>query len=200
MLLSITGSLSQVLITFCVGLLALHYYLFHQLQYTRFSTALLVVACIVILISCALFFNIQVIAKKWKKGNFIHKLIPYRTEAIELAQSKLIFITSLSLLRFVIFSLQYYFLLHFFNLINSPFQSLALIALYFFIVSLIPTYALSELGVRGSVAIALFCPNAAYCAPVFAASLLLWIINLALPALVGALFVYQLKFFSAENE
>lgn len=200
MLLSITGSLSQVLITFCAGLLAMHYYLFHQLHYTSYYSALLLLAFSIILISCSLFFNIQTIAKKWKKGNFIHQLIPYHSEAFTLSKSKLINITSLSLLRFALFSVQYYFLLHFFNLVSSPLQSFALIALYFFFISLIPTYALSELGVRGSVAIALFCPDSVSCAPVFAASLLLWIINLALPALIGAVFVFQLKFFTADNE
>ena len=102
--------------------------------------------------------------------------------------------------RFAVFSFQYFLLLQFFNLSVSATESFILIALYFFLISLIPTFALSELGVRGSVAILLFCVDGVNCAPVFASTFLLWIINLALPAVIGSVFVYQLKFFKTEND
>jgi hypothetical protein len=73
--------------------------------------------------------------------------------------------------------------------------------------TVIPTIALSELGVRGSVSIFIF---ALYLEPignwsqntslaVFSASGVLWLINLAFPALLGALFVYSLRFFRKIN-
>ena len=67
----------------------------------------------------------------------------------------------------------------------------------------IPTIALSELGVRGSVSVFLFSlyfeKNGVVFGDlslaVFAASSSLWLINIIFPALIGTLFVYKLRFF-----
>ncbi|MFA6401838.1 MAG: hypothetical protein WCX31_09470 [Salinivirgaceae bacterium] len=57
----------------------------------------------------------------------------------------------------------------------------------------IPTFALAELGVRGSVAVLVIGTLSPLSSAIIAASVLLWIINLALPALVGAQFLYRFK-------
>ena len=69
--------------------------------------------------------------------------------------------------------------------------------------TMIPTIAITELGIRGSVA--LFLIGIYFGNPldmpdhinlgIVAASTALWIINLALPALTGTIFVFNLKFF-----
>ena len=53
----------------------------------------------------------------------------------------------------------------------------------FLLTTLVPTMALTELGVRGSVALALIPGDAA---GVLASTVLIWTINLAVPALLGA--------------
>jgi uncharacterized membrane protein YbhN (UPF0104 family) len=200
MLRSITGSLSQVLITFCFGLLAVYYYLF-QFKKINFSSSLFLVFTILTILACfLLFFEIKNISKNWTKWNFIRKIIPYHDAAFTLTKFELLKITALSFLRYALFSFQYYLLLKIFGISTHLFQSLVLISLYFLFITLIPTYALSELGVRGSVAIVLFCNSTTNCSAVFASSLLLWIINLAIPALIGTFFVFQLKFFNSTND
>ena len=109
----------------------------------------------------------------------------------------------LSLLRYLVFSLQFYLLLKAFDL-NLPYlKAMMLIGLVYLLVTIIPTIALSELGVRGSVSLFVF---AIYLEPlgnwsdqaalaVASASTILWLINLAFPALLGVLFVYSLRFF-----
>ena len=67
-------------------------------------------------------------------------------------------------------------------------------ALTFLSMSIIPTIALTELGVRGSVAI-YFGYISSNTIGILTASFALWIINLVVPAILGVLFVYQLKFF-----
>ena len=198
-LLNVVGSLSQVLITFCVGLFALQHYLLNYLNYQWNQSLLLFAVLLVAAVSVYLFFNIVSISKNWTRGNFIRKIIPYSDSAINLSKPEIAQILILSLLRYAVFSFQYYLLLCAFNIATSFAETSFLIALYFFFVSLIPTYALSELGVRGSVSLVLFGLISVNSGAILATSLLLWIINLALPAIVGAYFVYQLKFFSTSK-
>jgi hypothetical protein len=69
--------------------------------------------------------------------------------------------------------------------------------------AIIPTIALTELGIRGSVALYIFGLYSGQVLPVsganslgiFAASTLLWTINLGIPALIGTIFVFRLQFF-----
>ena len=68
-------------------------------------------------------------------------------------------------------------------------------SLTFLAMSIIPTIALTELGVRGSVAVYFFGFITSMHLAVVLASFSLWAINLVIPALIGLLFVYQLKFF-----
>jgi len=68
----------------------------------------------------------------------------------------------------------------------------------------IPTIALAEIGIRGSVAVYVFkfyfeyIHNTEVINPlaIIAASSVLWLVNLALPAIVGTFFVGRLHFFS----
>jgi len=77
-----------------------------------------------------------------------------------------------------------------------------LISLIYLLVSGIPTIALSELGVRGSVSLYVFHLYYGTMAvqndlngSIVTASSALWFINLALPALLGIIFIFNLKFF-----
>ena len=73
----------------------------------------------------------------------------------------------------------------------------------YFIMAIIPTIALTELGIRGSVALYFFGIYAGRFPVlegtanigVFAASTILWMINLGIPALIGTIFVFRLQFF-----
>ncbi|HRH01306.1 MAG TPA: lysylphosphatidylglycerol synthase transmembrane domain-containing protein [Bacteroidia bacterium] len=200
LILSMVGSISQVMLTLCFGLVALHQYLFKSALLTAFYYPLLFFVVGVILVSFYLFYNFKNIAISWKKWNFIHSIIPYNFQSIELPARDLSKVILLSLCRYIIFTVQFLLVLKIANLIVHPIESALLVFLYFFIVSLVPTFALTELGVRGSVAVALFCENPESCAEVLTAAFIVWFINLALPAIVGAYYVFQLRFFNSENE
>jgi len=57
----------------------------------------------------------------------------------------------------------------------------------------IPTITIAEPGVRGSLSLLIFGVFSTNEAGILAASLTLWIINLAIPALLGALYLAALK-------
>ncbi len=112
----------------------------------------------------------------------------------------------LSIGRYLIFSFQFFLLLKVFDVPVNYFQAMMLIGMVYMLMTIIPTIAITEIGIRGSVSIyvfetwlqhhGLFTPTSAL--SVISASTTLWLFNLAFPALIGVIFVYSLKFFRKE--
>ena len=137
------------------------------------------------------------------KGKLPEKLTSYIHILSVYTLDELIGIICLSLFRFVVFSFQMYLLLKIFSVDLPFFHAMIIIAVTFFVMTIIPTIAITELGIRGSVS--LFLIGIYFGGPesvpqsinlgIIAASTSLWIINLAIPALIGAIFVLNLKFF-----
>ena len=99
----------------------------------------------------------------------------------------------LSFLRYGVFTLQSVLLLRIVEVPASFAELAGLTALSYFFITLIPSIALGELGIRGSVNLALFGYAGALPSDILPATFALWAINLALPALFGAASVLFLK-------
>jgi hypothetical protein len=108
----------------------------------------------------------------------------------------------LSIIRYLIFSTQFYLALRLMGIHFTVFQCMMVIPVIYLALAAIPTVALTELGVRGSVSVFLFGLlaganglDAGATLAVVSASTLIWLINIALPSLAGVLVVFRLKFF-----
>ena len=96
---------------------------------------------------------------------------------------------------YLVFSCQYFILLRVFDVHLPFFDGMLMVFCVFFVLSMIPTISVAELGIRGSVAIYFFGKLSGNKLGIITASFGLWLINLVLPALIGSLFVFNLKFF-----
>ncbi len=94
-------------------------------------------------------------------------------------------ILALSALRYLVFALQFVLLLLLFAPEVAWLQACGAVPVIFLITTLVPTAVLTELGVRGSVAVAVLAPLEVGALPVLSATFTLWLANLALPAIVG---------------
>ncbi|MBO7477973.1 MAG: flippase-like domain-containing protein [Salinivirgaceae bacterium] len=92
----------------------------------------------------------------------------------------------LSICRSAIFILQLQQMLQSFGVRLELFDAFCSIALMYCFVSVIPTFALAEWGVRGSMALLFIVPLGGQPTQIIAASVALWIINVAVPAAAGA--------------
>ena len=109
----------------------------------------------------------------------------------------------LSMLRYLVFSFQFFLLLLLFNVKINYFEAMVLISIVYLSMAIIPTIAFTEIGVRGSVSVFIFSyfftlsqnTEINQELGVASASTLLWLFNLVIPAFVGAIFVFSLKFF-----
>jgi uncharacterized membrane protein YbhN (UPF0104 family) len=216
-LITILGSMSQLLVTFVMGTtciffmftgyyeelldyfgIPLHLYLYFLWGGGGF---ILLLNILVVL----LFLNVSLLSSLAEKlkGKFLEKASGYIHIISAYTVMELLMVIGFSLLRFMIFSLQMYLLLLLFN-VKLPFShGMMIIAVVFFVMTIIPTIAITELGIRGSVSLFLIgmyyggpelIPNAAALG-IVAASTSLWLINLAFPALMGGIFAFSLKFF-----
>jgi len=211
---TIIGSMAQLLTTILYGCLAVVFFfpwywnLGNRLNlWFYLGLVLMILVLLFMLIFAYLnFASFSVIIKR-VSGRFYEKIKKY-SEVFALYEARnLLLILLISTLRYIVFSFQFYLLLKAFNVPVNYYSAIVLIGLIYLAMTIIPTIALTELGVRGSVSLFVF---GLYLNPtglwtenagvgVVSATSVLWLINLAIPALLGVIFVYSLRFFRKTN-
>jgi len=101
----------------------------------------------------------------------------------------LLLLLGISLLRYCIFLMQYGFALYLFSVLLNPYQLFATVSLCFLILTSVPNFAIAELGMRGVVGIWIIGFYSTNSAGILLAAFSLWVVNLVLPAALGALFL-----------
>ncbi len=191
---SLIGSVAQFVITVCAGLIALFAYFKMELNaidptksvpvFYCYITEVLLILGLVLLWMIYRFRNI-----------FSVRIQTYIQAFFEIERKEIFIIVVLSAIRYSVFSFQYYLVLQVFQ-INVDFKiAIMLIAITFLVTSVIPTFALTEIAVRGASAVYFFSAVGADPAVIVAASFTIWFINLAMPAIIGSFFIWKLKFF-----
>jgi len=214
---TILGSMSQLLVTFLAGTSCtfflflghhealLDYFNIQAYLYTWFlwGGGVLIMGLNVLFI--LLFLNISLlsaVAAKLK-GKVLEKITSYIQVLSAYTSRELLLIILLSASRFLVFSLQMFILLRAFS-VEIPFiDGMITIGVIFFAITMIPSVAIAELGIRGSVSLFLiglhfgspFDIPADLALGIVAASTSLWLINLVIPALSGAILAFSLNFF-----
>jgi uncharacterized membrane protein YbhN (UPF0104 family) len=214
---TILGSMSQLLVTFlagtsCIFLFFLGYHETllgyfnvpaHLYTWFLWGGGLLILGLDILFV--LLFLNISLLSALAGRlsGRIPERINSYIRVLSAYSSRELMVIILLSAFRFFIFSLQMYLLLRAFA-VDIPFMpGMIIVGVIFFAITMIPTVAIAELGIRGSVSLFLIgiwlgMPAgmpAETSIGIVAASTGLWLINLAIPALAGALLAYTLKFF-----
>ena len=201
-LITVLGSMSQLLTTILfgsVGILFLNNYIpgIHDLyKEMDFAYPLLFFMLLFInILLLLLFHNISVISSLMDKFNCLSKYKKYKEVFTYYNAQELMMVFLLSISRYVIFTTQFFILLKLFLVDVSYFDAIVLSMVMLFAISVIPTISISEIGVRGSVALYLFSFVSLNAVGILSATFLLWVINLLVPAIIGTLFIFTLKFF-----
>jgi uncharacterized membrane protein YbhN (UPF0104 family) len=209
-LITIIGSISQLLVTISVGLFGFIAFFFQHLKKDSalqdyLGAGIILMVPILVFLLLLLYFNmgsvtpllVRLLRGRWEKYSGYAEVFS-RYDAKDLFRVLL-----LSFLRYVVFSAQFYILLLLFK-VNIPYpEAIILISMVYLLMLMLPTFAMTELGIRGSLSVFIFsyyfmrtgAPQDPFQLGVFAASSLLWLINIVLPALAGTVFVFNLKFF-----
>lgn len=99
----------------------------------------------------------------------------------------------LSTLRYLVFSFQFYVLLNLFEVELDYTQSMIIITSMYILASVIPSLAIFDLVIKGSVALFLFSFAGVGTLTILSITTLMWILNFALPAIFGSYFVLNFK-------
>jgi hypothetical protein len=97
----------------------------------------------------------------------------------------------LSMFRYFIFTTQFFLLLKLFGIDLSYGLVLSKLGLFYLITSLIPSTFWAELGIKESLAVWVFSGLLVNSLIIATATLLLWVINLLIPAIAGNYFLYK---------
>ncbi len=184
---TLAGGVSQLVVTLIMGTLGFVFYekMGHIPELIQLATGIAGLLFIGLLLF--FYFHIRVVrawfpVRKWTKS--IRKyLLVYRQYKRQELETVLLY----SLTRYLVFCIQFYILLIFFG-VHIPFlESMMLIFVMFFIQTISPTTGLTELVVRGGTTLFLFQRFTDNTTAVLFASYGIWIINLLIPALIGAI-------------
>ncbi len=193
-----TGSLSQMMITIILGVISGVIFLFlydNKLDGINSNTLLFIkiISVFILVFGLFIFFNLRIVENFFNKLHLseniksaVHILASYK-------KTELFKILLLSFLRYIVFMLQFYLLLKLFEVELSFSIALMTITLTYLVSSIIPSFTLTEIGIRGSAAIFFMAMFSVNIPGIIAATAVLWIINLAVPAIVGAVLFYMTK-------
>jgi uncharacterized membrane protein YbhN (UPF0104 family) len=206
---TLIGSFAQITVTFSVGLFCLLSFVDHYLR-IPYRIGEYLFMSLVFFVPCLVFVLILIYFKVGLLADFITRFFPGKWE--KLKQYSRIFskyssrelgaVLVLSFIRYAVFSTQFYLLLRIFGADVPVAEGFILIPVIYLVMAMVPTVALVELGVRGSVSMFIIglyferigmAGSETLLAPL-AASSFLWLINLVLPAVIGTFFVFNLKF------
>ncbi|MCC7302205.1 MAG: flippase-like domain-containing protein [Bacteroidia bacterium] len=102
-------------------------------------------------------------------------------------------VTGLSVLRYLVFLVQYWLILRWFGIVDADWTGWILIPMVFFVTSVIPGLLVFplDISIRGASAVLFLSPVCADAEAVLFASLMIWCFNLAIPALSGAALMFK---------
>ncbi|MBK7184264.1 MAG: flippase-like domain-containing protein [Bacteroidetes bacterium] len=191
------GSISQLTVTMVFGLAAIAFAYYQNVL--RLDEIELVKKNYWMLMLLVLFFNwLFFLYPNFMGLNFGTKA-NYVEALYDVDYKQWLYVFMLSMMRYIVFLMQFFILLMAFD-IQVGFQTaVTVIALLFFVSSFIPSFATTEVITRGATAVYLFNLANIDTSFVIIVSLLLWAINLAIPALLGGLFVWKMKFFKEKK-
>lgn len=201
---TIVGNVAQLLVTLVMGSVGLVFFA-HEINNNllHFSPngllSLKILAFVVDIAILFIYFNttrLEQYSRHWL-GLYKYPFVKHLRMLSRFGRADLMKVALMSWARYMIYATQYYLLFLAFGMQIGYGQGIMLVSVLFFALTIVPTVAVAELGVRGLLSvyiIQLLSVPAMTEAPAVAASSALWMINIALPALLGGIFVFDLKF------
>ncbi|MFQ3579284.1 MAG: lysylphosphatidylglycerol synthase domain-containing protein [Bacteroidales bacterium] len=162
------------------------------------------------IIAISLFFFLIIFIILVKRSAILKKILTFETFPVirklmvgfgEIPRRNLVFMFRMGVLRYVLYILQFHILLQIVGVDISLFQTICGVGIMYLISTIIPSFTfIDELGIRVGTAIGVLAIFTGDSNAVAIASIGLWSINIAFPALIGGIFLLQRnKVCSIEN-
>ncbi len=193
---TLIGSFSQIVVNMSIGGFFCIIYLSQYLKintYFVFSVGLLYILLAAFL--WVSYFNVEIVTILFKKYSIFKKMAPYVDTVKKYNAQDLRKLLIYSTWRYGIYCMQFFLLLKVFRTGVKWLDGLVLIPNVFFIQGILPTMAIFDVSLRSQVALQILSEHATGAMfQVVAASLVLWFINLIIPACIGGILALFTKF------
>jgi hypothetical protein len=194
---TIVGSISQLIITLLmggIGLIVLQSKIEEVHLISPIWLEVIIYGVIAVLVILTLFYYRLSWIIKWVDRLPGSRRFAYLVNALEDFDATLLTrLLSLSLLRFIVFIVQYYLLFRLFDVQVLWWQGFWSVSVSFLVMAVIPTFAIAELGLRGRIGLILTGLFSSNKAGIIFATAGIWLINLIIPAIAGSLLILSIK-------
>jgi MFS family permease len=199
--LTITGSISQLLITMvmgCLGLVFLRYFSHTDSNalpvLPHFWGDVLIYFSVVCTVLLFLFYiRLGWLVRLLEKLPALNKVVKHIAVLDEFNTKQLVQLLSLSLLRYLVFVMQYVMLLKVMQVDINTGVSFWLITVFYLVMAVAPTIGFLELPIRVKASLQLMQLYSTNTLGIQTASLAIWLINLVIPAVIGSMLILGIK-------
>ncbi|GAA3635572.1 lysylphosphatidylglycerol synthase domain-containing protein [Flavivirga jejuensis] len=188
-LINLLGNISQMFVTTLFGVIGFSFFIATyqvNINYYKFAQFLLIGLLIIVLIAFGIR-KTKFTIKGFSLKKIKHFILGYPKKTMALA-------LFLSMLRYVIFSFQFYLLLVFFGIEISYFNAMTVITSMYLLASIIPSIFIFDVIIKGSVAIYLFGIMDINEITILSTITIMWLLNFVLPSIFGSYYVINFNF------
>ncbi len=194
------GSVGQMVITNILGSLALVWFVLVFLNlHSAYEIGIVALACILIAFFALFYFNIAWLLGLLGRIPFLTRFKRFFKVLSRYDKPGLLKVFLLCLARFVVFTSQYCVLIHMLIPQMPIFQMAMMVFILFFIQSALPSLDLLDVGIRTLTASYFFSYITHQDVAIIAATAMIWLVNLIIPAILGSAFVFKLNFFGTNR-
>ncbi len=194
---TIIGSFAQMLVTSAFGVLGLLFYLY-AVEQSSFLYFLLGLSFIMACGMLYILFHLDKLVDFCKRVPLLRKVTVYIEVIKRYDVSILLKLIFYAISRYLVYSTQFFLLLYVTHGSFLPIETFAGIWLLFWIIAVVPSFVIADVGVRGQTAVTFLAFVSMNTLAILTSSIMLWVINLILPALIGCFFVFRIKMFDTD--
>ena len=191
MVLNLFGNLSQLAVTVFFGIFGILVLISHvKIDLFTFNTTKFLIFLNILLLLFLIGKNLgitKILTELTLKTLHYSKELPMKIHLKTIA---------FSLFRYLVFSHQFYFLLRLFDVETDYFTMINLIFCTYFLASIIPSLAIFDWAIKGSVAVVVLGIIGINPLTIVTVTTFMWLMNFAIPALLGSIFVLNFKMIS----
>jgi hypothetical protein len=189
-LLSATGSIIQNMVLMLGGLAGIIFTQNHLAEnntiFSNLQKGILDYTFITLVTIMTMAILLYLFAGIFRARPLVRKIVAHLRTIAQLGAGRTMKISAVTIMRYAIYNFQLWLMLWFFD-VSGSLSDLGLIMTYYAAITLLPTMAVADLGIRSSIALFLFGMLSSNSAGIVASVFLIWIINLALPSIIAVI-------------
>lgn len=182
-----TGSFFQTIVTCMYGITGMFFFIFDNASFDMDSIRMMKITGLCFIpVFLGLLLFLPKISKFLSRRNVNNNIQSFLRKITVLSLKDMIYLLLITCIRYAVYALQFYFVLLFCGVTISISEAFIAISVIYLFVTITPSFAITEAGVRGSYSILFLGTYSSQTAAIAYAGILIWIINFVIPMFIGS--------------